>query len=83
MNHYLGPLIAIYDGITRGLSVLSAFFSQGNVFFELFKGNSQNNLYIVNDLKLYLSISQSQKNTKIANPMESETMELYPNGSQN
>ena len=55
MKHYLDPLIAIYNGITWGLSVLSAFFSQGNVFFELFTGNSQNNLYIVNDLKLYLS----------------------------
>lgn len=83
MEHYLGPLIAIYDGITWGLSVLSALFSQGNVFFELFIGNSQNNLYIVHDLKLYLSISQTQKNIKIANPMESATMELHPNGSQN
>ena len=82
MKHYLGPLIAIYDGITWGLSVLTAFFSQGNIFFELFTGNFQNNLYIVNDLKLYLSISQSQKNTKIANPMESVTMELHPNGSK-
>lgn len=31
----------------------------------------------------YLSISQSQKYLKIANPIESATMELHPNGSQN